>query len=839
MSRTNPRHTGCSNRTRRAALSMVAFLVALSAAGAHAGAGEPAIDATRLLEGFRGPSRGFVENRGQWDAGVKFAMQGAGGAVWLVRDAVVVDRLATIPPAPPFARRGAGEPGAAAAASARERGVVVRTRFVGADPAARVFGEGALPTRYNYFLGADAARWASNVRGYAAVRYDELYPGIDLVYRMGDDRLKYDVVVEPGADPSAFAVEYDGAQSVRVAADGSLLVETAIGTFVEDAPRIFQETPAGRVEVAGAYRALGAARAGYSVGEYDRALPLVIDPTLSWSTFLGGSQADVGSAIVLDAGGKALVVGSTLSQSFPTTVGVYDRVFNGNYDVFVTKVSSLGRMLAFSTFLGALKADFGAATALLADERIIVAGSTASDSFPTTAGAFDRTYNGGASDGFVAILTPQGESLVYSTYLGGSGDDNVSGAVAAGLGDAVVAGWTGSPNFPATFDAFDTVHNGGSDAFLSRVNASGSGFVYSTFLGGTDEDLANALAITGQGAVTLVGNTRSGDFPTSSAAFDTSQSGEFDAFATSFDIATGAFLASTFLGGATNDYANAVVADASGVPIVAGETESEDFPTTPGAYDRFFRGFSDIFVTKLGGANDALVFSTLLGGRQLEGASAVDIDAGGRVVVAGYTASGDFPVTEGFFGQTNNRGVTDAFVSQFNETASGLLYSTYLGGIAPDAAFGLAVGTVERANVTGYTASPNFPVTDLAFDSTYSGGSIDAFVTRLALFGIEPPEKTEDPARASAARERMVRVASPVTGAIAIDFSLPAPARVAVTLFDVEGRRLHRRDLATVPAGASRATIEPRGGAPLAPGVYLLRVELDGKSETHRVVVVR
>jgi len=656
---------------------------------------------------------------------------------------------------------------------------------------------------------------------------------------MGDDRLKYDVIVAPGADASAFTIEYEGADAVRVGADGSLRIETAIGTFVEERPRIYQETRAGRVDVAGEYRALGNARAGYTIAEYDRRLPLVIDPSLSWSTFLGASQADVGSAIALDANGKALVVGSTLSQAFPTTVGVYDRIFNGNYDVFVTKVSALGRTLAFSTFLGALKADLAAATALLPDEKIIVTGSTASDSFPTTPGAIDRTYNGGASDGFVALFTSQGEALVYSTYLGGSGDDNAASVVPAGLSDAVVAGWTGSANFPATFGAFDTSHNGGSDGFLSRLNSTGSGFVYSTFLGGGDEDLANALAATGQGAVTVVGNTRSSDFPTSPAAYDTSHNGELDAFASSFDVATGAFLSSSYLGGATNDYANAIVADAQGNAIVAGETESEDFPTTPGAYDRFFRGFSDVFVAKLGGANDALVFSTFLGGRQPEGAYALDLDTEGRIVVAGYTASGDFPVTEGFFGQTNNRGVTDAFVSQFNEVGSGLLYSTYLGGIAPDAAFALTVGEVERAHVTGYTASPNFPVTELAFDSTYSGASIDAFVTRLTLLGIEPPGKADDPAEAAAARPAAVRVASPVTGSIAIDFSLREPSRAAVTLFDVEGRRLYRRDLATVPAGASRAAIEPRAGASLAPGVYLLRVELDGASETHRVVVVR
>ncbi|MFN0150006.1 MAG: hypothetical protein ACKVU1_04730 [bacterium] len=822
-----------------AEMARLVLLVGAALASANVNAAEPAIDSTRLLDGFRGPSRGFIENRGQWDASVKFAMQGAGGAVWLARDAILVDRLATRAPAPPLPRRGAGSLDAPDAASARERGVVLRVRFVGANPALLVAGEGALSTRYNYFLGADPSRWQSNVRGYASVRYDNIYPGIDLVYRMSGDRLKYDVIVEPGADASLFALEYEGAEGVRVAADGTLRIDTAIGTFVEEAPRIYQESSAGRVEVAGEYRALGAARAGYTVGAYDRRLPLVIDPSLSWSTFLGGSQADVGSAIALDANGKALVVGSTLSQEFPTTVGVYDRIFNGNYDVFITKVSALGRMLAFSTFLGASKADFASAAVLAVDEKIVVTGATASESFPTTPGAIDRTYNGGASDGFVAVLTSQGEALVYSTLLGGSSDDNVTGVTLAGLDNAVVAGWTGSPNFPATFGAFDTSHNGGSDAFVSRLNAAGSAFVYSTFLGGADEDLANAVASSGQGAALVVGNTSSNGFPTSASAFDRTWNGALDGFAASFDIATGAFLSASYLGGATNDYANAVIADAQGNAIIAGETESEDFPTTAGAYARFFSGFSDAFITKFSRTNDALLFSTYLGGRQLDGAFAVALDTQRRVVVAGYTASGDFPITEGYIGQTNNRGVTDAFVSQLSETASTLVYSTYLGGIQPDLVLALAVGEVERAHVTGYTASPNFPVTEMAFDSTYSGGSIDAFVTRLALLGVEPPGKTESSSPSAAARPQAVRVASPATASIAIDFALPAPSRVVVTLFDVGGRRLHQQDLATVPAGESRAAIEPRGAAAVAPGVYWLRVDVNGESQTHRVVVIR
>jgi hypothetical protein len=539
--------------------------------------------------------------------------------------------------------------------------------------------------------------------------------------------------------------------------------------------------------------------------------------------------------------GKALVVGSTLSQSFPTTVGVYDRIFNGGYDVFISKMSPEGRVLAFSTFFGSSNDnDYAGAVALADGDRIVVTGATDSDSFPTTAGAFDRTYNGGGSDAFVAMFSTQAETLFYSTLFGGSSDDNGTGVTVAAGEEAIVGGTTSSDNFPTSLGGYDRSYNGGTDGFVTRFNAAASVLVHSTFFGGTDDDQLNAIAASGAGDVVVTGSTRSTDLPHTASAYDSTLAAELDVFVASFDATNGAFEASTYLGGGWPDYGNAVVVTDDGDVVIAGETESDDFPVTPDAFDGEFSVFSDACIAKFDGALTTLEFSTFLGGRQFEGAFGVDLDGESRVVVTGYTASGDFPVTEDFFGQTINRGVTDAFVSQLSPDGSALIYSSYLGGTAPDFAFAVAVGVVERTHVTGFTSSYDFPTTETAFDTSYSGGNIDAFVTRLTLFGIEPPDKRGDGGDATPSSiVPEVRVLSPARSSIVLDLSLREPADLRLALYDVQGRVVLTRAVAEVPAGASRITIEPRAGSELAPGVYLLRVDRGGAVESHRVVVVR
>ncbi|TMG74464.1 MAG: hypothetical protein E6H75_11965, partial [Betaproteobacteria bacterium] len=536
-------------------------------------------------------------------------------------------------------------------------------------------------------------------------------------------------------------------------------------------PIIYQEIDGIRREIEGRYVRKGANRVGFKLAAYDTSRPLMIDPALSYSTYLGGSGHDFGQGIAVDAHGNAYVTGHTSSTNFPTTLGAFQIAFAGGSDAFVTKLNPDGSALVYSTYLGGSNGgngtggadtNEGAGIAVDADGNAYVTGFTGANDFPTTPGAFQSAFAGGW-DAFVTKLNPTGSALVYSTYLGGSFLDGGSGIAVDSNGNTYVTGETQSSNFPTTVGAFQPALAGCCDAFVTKLNPTGSALVYSTYLGGRFGETSRGIVTDADGNVFVTGNTESPDFPTTMGAFQSIYGGNNDAFVTKLNPIGSGLVYSTYLGGTGGERGGGIAVDANGNAYVTGSTWSLDFPTTPGAFQPNFRGGDfDAFVAKFNPDGSLLVYSTYLGGSNGDYGNGIAVNAAGNAYVTGDTGpnietrncspcTNDFPTTPGTFQPNYGGGINDAYVVKLDPTGSALAYSTYLGGSSGDSGKGIAVDTGGNAFVTGMTgicftpsecATNNFPTTAGAFQPTAGGGTSgggDAFVAKIVDDAPPPP----------------------------------------------------------------------------------------------------
>ena len=667
----------------------------------------------------------FEANLGQTDPRVKFLARGLGYTLFLTPTEAVLTLTGERTPELAAPNTGKFEK------PQELRRNTLRMRIVGANPRAQVEGRDKLPGKTHYFLGNDPARWRTNVPTYAKVHHQAIYPGIDLMYYGNQRQLEYDFAVKPGAEPGRIVLHFEGAQRLEVDAGGDLVIHTGAGPIHQRRPVVYQEIHGTRQAVAGGYILRGRQEVGFQVAAYDESRPLIIDPVLVYSTYLGGSASDQGLGIAVDAAGSAYVTGLTLSTDFPTTPGAFDTTRNGDFDAFVTKLDATGSALLFSTYLGGSAQDVGGGIVVDTAGNAYVTGWTFSTAFPTTPGAFDTSPNGDF-DAFVTKLDATGSALLYSTYLGGSGQDLGSSIGVDTAGNTYLTGSTRSTNFPTTPGSFDTTLTGGADAYVTKLNAIGSApLVYSTYLGGNDVDEGIGIALDAAGNAYLTGLTFSTDFATP-GAFDTTVNGGGDAYVTKLNaIGSAPLLYSTYLGGSSFEWGLGIAVDAAGNAYVHGRTASLNFPTTPGAFDTTFNGVIDAFVTKLNATGSApLLYSTYLGGSAQDEGFGIALDAAGNAYAIGRTFSGDFPTTPGM--DTSLNGGSDVYVTKLDVTGSApLLYSTYLGGSSFEFGFGIAVDAAGNAYVTGATGSANFPTTPGAFDVTFNGGE-DVFVTKIS-----------------------------------------------------------------------------------------------------------
>ncbi|MEA2426922.1 MAG: hypothetical protein QOF37_550 [Thermoleophilaceae bacterium] len=697
-------------------------LPAVFSAGSH-----PASSAT-LSRNYASLPQSFEPNRGQSDPRVDFLSHGRGYSLFLTGgDATLL-----------LNRQ--GHHGGATA---------LRMRLAGASPAAKASGAGRLPGTVNYLRGHHPSPAQTAIPTYRGVTYRGIYPGVDLRYYGSQRRLEYDFGIAPNADPSRIALDFSGARRVGRAANGDLLLRLPGGVLRERAPVAFQRIAGERRPVAAHYVVHGH-RVSFALGNYDRSRPLTIDPVvLAYSTFLGGSGVDSGQAIAADSAGSAYVTGAADSTDFPTTAGAVDTSPNGVEDVIVSKLAPDGRSLVYSTYLGGASQDLGVGIAVDSSGAAYLTGRTLGNDFPTTSGAYTTTAPGGSADAFVAKLAPNGQSLNYSTYLGGTNQDNGLAIAIDSAGAAYVTGFTDSANFPMVA-AYDSTFGGTRDDFVTKLAPDGGSVAYSTYLGGADDEGSSraGIAVDTAGSAYVTNQTKSNDFPTTVGAYDTTfgGAGTAEAYVTKFAANGGSLVYSTFLGGAGDEdpIGGAIALDSAGSAYVVGSTTSADFPTTAGAFDTTLGGTSDAFVSKLAANGGSLVYSTYLGGSSDEFGVGIGLGPDGSAYASGSTYSANFPTSADAF-DTTLGGSNDAFVARLAADGGSLPYSTYLGGSGSDFGIGgIAVDPSGAAYATGTTSSADFPTTAGALDTSL-GGSSDGFVSRIGAPTPAGPGTTPPP----------------------------------------------------------------------------------------------
>ena len=654
----------------------------------------------------------FTQNQGQWPDSILFRAEAGGAVMWFARDGIYYQFTRSIPPggqqtsASAFSDRFARQPDSCET-------MIIKAVFAGSNPTVAVVGEGLLDCESNYFLGRDQSKWRTNVPSYGGIVYKNIYAGIDLrFYGDGNGRAVYEFAADHDVDMSRIEVIYEGNVETSVDAEGRPLATTAWGEVIEamgspharsgTASPMLSEVPKGSQ---GLDRPPSKGVAlGYSTflggSGYDAGYGIAVDgsgcayvtggtesadfPTqnaydasyvgydlfvtkfsaagnsLVYSTFLGGSDTEEGFGIAVDGSGCAYVTGSTSSSDFPTQ-NAYDASYDGGYDVFMTKFSAAGNSLVYSTFLGGSSDDEeGGDVAVDGSGCAYVTGYTASSDFPTQS-AYDASYNGGY-DVFVTKFSGAGNSLVYSTFLGGSGNEEGYSIAVDGSDCVYVAVTTSSSNFP-TRNAYDATYNGGNcDVLVTKLAATGNTLDYSTFLGGTSDDYGFGIAVDGSGCAYVAGETKSSNFPVQSA-FDASYNGgEYDVFLAKFSLAGSSVIFSTFFGGSNEDNGFGVAVDSSGCAYLTGVTYSSDFPTE-NAYDATL-DFGDVFVTEFSAEGNTLVYSTFLGGGDDDEGFRIAVDGSGCAYITGGTPSSDFPTQNAFDASYN--GYIDAFVTKLS-----------------------------------------------------------------------------------------------------------------------------------------------------------------------------
>ena len=703
------------------AVSLAAFSFPVSLESRPAGRPTTANEKEQVREAYGKLPLSFEANQGQTDSRVKFLSRGSGYTLFLTSTEAVLSLRK--PGSIADSKAGHSPSNPQSEIRNAKSGAVLRMQLVGANSQPEVTGAEELPGKVNHFIGSDPAKWQTGVPTYARVKYAGVYPGVDMVYYGNQGQLEYDFIVAPGAKPTTIELAFEGADKLEVDPEGNLIIGIDGAEVIQRAPVVYQEVDEVKHTIPGRYELRAHGRVAFEVGPYDAGRTLVIDPmliystylgagggdwawaiavnpqgyawvtgeagpgvfpvtpgaydtsfngatdvfvtclsqqgnVLKFSTFLGGNGNERGLGIALDGAGSSYVTGWTMSNNFPTTPGAFDTVQNGGTDAFVAKLNVFGTILMYSTFLGGTTEDLAEGIAVNSQGIAYVGGYTNSANFPTTPGAF-QSMNRGGYDGFVARLNGLGTRVDFSTYIGGTDHDFISDITIESGIVPYVTGWTYSPNFPTTPGAYDISHNGLSDAFVTRLETSGAGLVYSTFVGGAGTDAAYAIFVGGMLA-SVTGFTESANFPTTAGAYDTSfNGGLFDAFVTRLDASGFGLKYSTYLGGAGDERGTDIVLDSTGFMYVTGGTASANFPVV-NAIQNLLGGSYDVFVTRFNVQGNALDFSTFLGGAGPDIGWGIGLDAAAMTYVAGYSGSNNFPTTLGAVDTTFNGGGADA-----------------------------------------------------------------------------------------------------------------------------------------------------------------------------------
>jgi hypothetical protein len=682
----------------------------------------------------------FEANQGQTDPQVKYMARGNGYTVFLTANETVFAMSSQASPSRLSGRLGLRAT-SRTVATTKQAPAAIYMKPVGGNSHPQIASGRELTGRTNYFIGNDPSKWQQGVKQYATVSYRDVYPGVDMAFHGQQRQLEFDFIVAPGANPGRITMGFTGARKLSVDASGDLLLASAAGDVVLHKPVAYQEKDGKRELVEAAFDLKNNREAAFSLGAYDHQRELVIDPSLSYATYLGGAGEDEAFAIALDGSGNAYVTGQTNSLAFD------GKPAGPTFNVFVTKVNSAGTAFAYTDIFAATGGGTncsasgtgscsGNAIAVDGSGNAYVAGS-ATAGFPASVG--QMSFGGGKSDAFVLKLNSSG-TLVYSTYLGGNGTDVANAIATDGSGNAYVAGSTQSSNFPLSQSAIQSTFNGNNEAFVTKVSSTGSSLVYSTYLGGSNPNLATGIALDSSNNAYVAGITDSSDFPTTTNVVQPTFGGVEDGFVTEVKADGSAWVYSTYVGGSGTDDALAIAVDAAGEAYVTGSTNSTNFPTANAAQNALGgSSATNVFVTKLNAGATARVFSTYYGGTLDDVGTGIALDAFGDAYVTGKATSSNYPVTSGAF-QSSLSGASDALVTEFSNTGF-VVYSSYLGGTgtenelspAPQSGIGaIAVDSTSNAYVAGATESTTgFPASAGAAQASYGGGPNDGFVAKV------------------------------------------------------------------------------------------------------------
>lgn len=689
-----------------------------------------------LVEQYRFQPLAFTENAGQWPNDVFYRATDGGPVLWFTQEGITYQ----------FSRRRQAEqvvdiPNYAQGESKFEH-LLVTSRFVGANSDYGRCGENLMEYKCNYFIGNDPSLWRTDVPNYESILLKGVYDGIDIHFYGNGKAVEYDFIVSAGADPSQIELEYDQVKDLRIDLDGNLIIETEWGTMSQSKPVVFQQTDDGRKSIEGEFVLTDDYSVRFEITNgYDIKYALFIDPVLTYSTYLGGIGNEAPNDIAVSPSGNVFVCGYTGSSDFPA-VNAYDNSPNGTADCFVTKFAPSGTSLVYSTFVGGLTDDIAQALSLVGDV-VYFAGYTLSSNYPTFNG--DGSLNG-FTDGIVTALGPAGNTISYSSYIGGGVNEVVHDIVAvcpppclANEHRVWIVGETGSSNFP-TVNAYDATQNGGLDGFIVNYNINGLVVTtaYSTYFGGNGTDIPNAIAIKNGTDPCITGQTTSGNLPLVNP-IDNTIAGPEDAFVTCFAVAGNGSIFptfSTYLGGGDDlpaffERATAILVRPSGNVCIVGETCSIGLGTG-GVFDHTHNGNEDVFVAEYDPTTPAYVFGAYLGGSGTDvvgGSGNLVTDAQQNLYFCGLTSSANLPVTNAI--DASLGGTNDVFVAKISPTGSVLNYCSYLGGSSGEFSPKIAVDSTGCVYVAGATSSTDLTVVT-PYDGSANGGD-DAFLTKFCI----------------------------------------------------------------------------------------------------------
>lgn len=660
----------------------------------------------------------FEANQGQWGPEVRYGARTSGGALLLTTH------------------------GAAMVGDGRR----VDITMVGGNAAPHIEPIEALPARTNYFVGK-RQQWRTGIANFTRVAYRAVYPGIDVVYYGNRDQLEYDFVLRPGAEPSSIRMRFQGAARIKITADGDLAVETADAQFVEKRPVVYQEDPktTARRPVEGRYELMAGNVVGVRVDSYDRSRPLVIDPVVTYSLFVGGSSTDVVNAVTSDAQGHIYVAGYTRNGDLIPYGNSVQPAYDAGIDGFIAEFDPTAMGSAtwlYFTYLGGARDDVVTAITVDAFGFIYVTGTTTSSDFPLAGANISSTLSLSSTstsavfptDAFVTIISQNG--LEYSTYYGGSGNENPYAIALDQSGLIYIFGTTQSSDMPVTSSAYQTGLWGPSDTFLAVIDRNSTSLVYATYLGGESQDDGRGMVVTPQGLVYFAASSFSQYFPFSGLAYSAFQKGIENLVIGVIDPTQQGYaslLYCTYLGGSVLDEVRSLKLDKNGKLLLTGWTLSPDFPVTASAMQPVYGGAGNAFVARVNPAappNAFVEYSTFLGGSGGDVGYDLINDAAGNIVVTGYTVSSDFPVTKDAMQPQFGNGA-EAFVVKLNPAVAGkgaLVYGTYIGGPGTHVGQSLALAPDGSVFLGGYT-TPDWQLP--ASLNIYNGGGSDGFAAVL------------------------------------------------------------------------------------------------------------